>query len=139
MGLMDKVKAQATQIADKAQEAGRTGQAKLEAVQAKRRADALLEELGRIVYHAQTGRPSPADDARTSEIVDQLRQYEAEHGPVADGDAMAATDAASSPFPASPSPEPAAPATGPAPVATPDPEAPSAGGIPKASFGSSEL
>ncbi len=46
MGLMDKVKAQATQLADKAQQAGQAGQAKLADFQAKRNADALLLELG---------------------------------------------------------------------------------------------
>jgi hypothetical protein len=82
MGLMDKVKAQATQIAEKAQEAGKAGQAKLEALQAKRKADALLQELGTINYHTKTGRGAPGDDSRSADLVSQLRQYEAEYGPV---------------------------------------------------------
>ena len=82
MGLMDKVKAQATQIAEKAQEAGKVGQAKLEAVQARRKADALLAELGSIVFDSRVGRGTPGDEKRTAQLVEQLRQYEAEYGPL---------------------------------------------------------
>ncbi len=82
MGLMDKVKAQATQLAEKAQEAGKAGQAKLEQVQARRKAGSQLEELGRINFEARTGRAAPGDEARATELVDQLRRYEAEYGPV---------------------------------------------------------
>jgi hypothetical protein len=82
MGLMDKVKAQATQIAEKAQEAGKVGQAKLEAVQARRKADTLLAELGLIVFDSQVGRDGPGDEKRRAQLVEQLRQYEAEYGPL---------------------------------------------------------
>lgn len=80
MGLMDKVKAQATQVASKAQEAGKVGQAKLEAVQAKRKADALLAELGTISFESRIGRCAPGDEKRAVDLVEQLRQYEAEYG-----------------------------------------------------------
>ena len=56
MGLMDKVKAQATVLADKAQQAGQAGQAKLAEVQGKRKGDALLLELGGITYTQRVGR-----------------------------------------------------------------------------------
>ena len=56
MGLMDKVKSQATQLAEKAQQAGQAGQAKLAEVQSKRKADALLLELGGITYTQRMGR-----------------------------------------------------------------------------------
>ena len=69
MGLMDKVKAQATQLADKAQQAGQAGQAKLAEVQAKRKADALLLELGGITYTQRMGRADAGADARATEIV----------------------------------------------------------------------
>ena len=72
MGLLDKVKAQATQVAGKAQEAGRAGQAKLEEVQARRRVDTLLRQPFRppsdlallsmtgVVGHAgRASRPDP--------------------------------------------------------------------------------
>jgi hypothetical protein len=80
MGVMDKIKAQATQFAERAQEAGKVGQAKLEALQARRRADALCAELGKLAYRSRTARGEPGDDRRMSDLVEQLRQYEAEYG-----------------------------------------------------------
>ncbi len=84
MGVMDKLKAQATQLAERAQEAGKIGQAKLEALQARRRADALCAELGRLTFRARTERGLPGDDRRMSDLVEQLRQYEAEYGSLDD-------------------------------------------------------
>jgi len=82
MGLMDKVKSQATQLAEKAQQAGQAGQAKLAEVQAKRKGDALLLEFGGIAYTQQVGRADATAPARAAELVDQLRAFEAEHGPI---------------------------------------------------------
>jgi hypothetical protein len=82
VGIMDKVKAQATQIADKAQQAGQVGQAKIAEIQAKRRADALLLELGGLVYSERAGRPLPDGETRIAGVVAKLRDHEAEHGPV---------------------------------------------------------
>ena len=82
MGIMDKVKAQATQIADRAQQAGQVGQAKLAELQAKRKADGLLLELGGIVYSERVGRPVPDGDTRAAALVAQLQAHEAENGPV---------------------------------------------------------
>lgn len=83
MGLMDKVKAQATQIADKAQQAGQVGQAKIAEIQAKRKADALLLELGGITFTDRVGRPVPDSESRAAGVVARLQAYEAEHGPIA--------------------------------------------------------
>jgi len=82
MGFMDKVKAQATVLAEKAQEGAKAGQAKLSEIQAKKHADALLLELGGIVYTQQAGRAAPDADAKISDLVGQLRQFESEHGPI---------------------------------------------------------
>jgi hypothetical protein len=82
VGFMDKVKAQATSLAEKAQEGAKAGQAKLSDMQAKKHADSLLLELGGVVYTQQVGRASADADAKASELVEQLRQFEAEHGPV---------------------------------------------------------
>jgi hypothetical protein len=82
MGLMDKVKSQAAQVVDKAQQAGQAGQAKLAEVQAKRKADGMLEELGTIVYLERTGRTAPGGEARATVLVDDLQKHEAEHGPI---------------------------------------------------------
>jgi hypothetical protein len=153
MGLMDKVKAQATSVEAKAQEAGKVGQAKIEAVQAKRKADALLEELGKITFEAQVGRGAAGDEKRAAELVEQLRQYEAEYGQIGTDATGPATATGSSFVPSSgdvdtvsngvPSPvaEPADAAPSPAASAPePAPAPPSSGGIPEAStFGDGEL
>lgn len=82
MGFMDKVKAQATVLAEKAQEGAKAGQAKLSDMQAKKHADALMLELGGLVYSEKAGR-APADaEAKIAELVEQLRQFESEHGPI---------------------------------------------------------
>ncbi len=64
MGLMDKVKASAEVGLAKATEAGKAGQAKLDAAQAKHRADGLLRELGAVVYAERTGRGHRAAPGR---------------------------------------------------------------------------
>jgi hypothetical protein len=64
MPLFDKVKAQAGQVAQKAQEAGKAGQAKLDQAQAKRKADALLRDLGAAVYAERSGHASPGKRKR---------------------------------------------------------------------------
>lgn len=60
MGLMDKVKQQAEQALAKAQQGVNQGQAKLDELQSKRQADALLRDLG-AAYYAQVRRNGPAD------------------------------------------------------------------------------
>ena len=57
MGFMDKVKDKGAGLAQKAQEQAKLGQDKLSGMQAKRHADALLQELGGIVYCQRAGRP----------------------------------------------------------------------------------
>ncbi len=91
MGLMDKMKAQASQLADKAQEAGKVGQAKLNALQARRRADGLLTELGRMTYQSAIGKPVADEQARANDLVEQIRQYEAEYGSLDDNPSSSAT------------------------------------------------
>ena len=58
MGLMDKVRAQGTQLAQRAQDTAREGKVKLDQAQAKRRADAMFRDLGATVYAERTGRPA---------------------------------------------------------------------------------
>ena len=84
MALIDKMKAQASQLAQMAQEAGKAGQSKLEDVQACRRADALLRELGAAYYAQRTGRAAPAADDEIERLVQELTQHEKEHGPLDD-------------------------------------------------------
>jgi len=128
MGLMDKVKSQATQLAEKAQQAGQMGQAKLAEVQAKRKADALLLELGGLTYLGKVGRGDADGGARAGELVGLLQQHEAEHGPVAVTSANAAIAEATGVV------DPTASAPPPATA----PPTSSAGPIPQAQYGSGE-
>ncbi len=50
MGLMDRVKAQAAQLAQQAQDAAQEGKNRLDQAQTGRRGDMLLRQLGALVY-----------------------------------------------------------------------------------------
>ncbi|HEY9243777.1 MAG TPA: hypothetical protein VIP48_17470, partial [Streptosporangiaceae bacterium] len=80
MGLMDKVRAQGSQLAQVAQDAAREGKVKLDQAQAKRRADALFRDLGAAVYAERTGRGSPDSQERIGRLVDALSRQEADQG-----------------------------------------------------------
>jgi hypothetical protein len=80
MGLMDKVKAQANQLAQKGQEAAREGKARLDQAQANRQADAMLRNLGALVYAERTDRGTPDTDDRIASLVGQIKAHEAENG-----------------------------------------------------------
>ena len=80
MGLMDKVRAQGSQLAQVAQDAAREGKVKLDQAQAKRRADALFRDLGAAVYAERTGRGSPDSKERIDRLVDALSRQEADQG-----------------------------------------------------------
>lgn len=79
MGLMDKVKAQAEQAVVKGKQGMAQGQAKLDAIQAKRHADALLRDLG-AAYYAQQSKGGSAE-AVTAALA-KVTAHEAEHGAV---------------------------------------------------------
>jgi hypothetical protein len=80
MALFDKMKESASQVAQKAQEAGKAGQAKLDQAQAKRKADGLLRELGSAVYAARNAGTEAS--AEIERLVGELKSHEAEHGTV---------------------------------------------------------
>jgi hypothetical protein len=83
MGLMDKVKAGAEIGMAKASEAGKAGQAKLDAAQAKHKADGLLRDLGAAAYADHMGRGSDDVTQEAARLVTELQAYEAEYGPIA--------------------------------------------------------
>jgi uncharacterized membrane protein YgcG len=80
MGLMDKVRAQSTQLAQMAQETAREGKVKLDQAQAKRRADAMFPDLGATVYAERTGRGTPDSKGKIDRLVDALSRQEASQG-----------------------------------------------------------
>ena len=63
MGLLDKVKAQATAATEMAKDAAAKGQAKMNEAQAKKTADGMLRDLGAAFYATKTGRSTPTTDA----------------------------------------------------------------------------
>lgn len=86
MGMLDRMKAQAATATAtataKAKDAAQKGQAKLDALQAARAADALLRELGAAVYAERSGRAGPGTEASIQRTLDALREHEREHGPI---------------------------------------------------------
>jgi hypothetical protein len=80
MGLMDKVKAQASQIGQKAQEAAQEGKARLDQVQANRQADAMLRNLGALVYAERTNRGRPDTQDKINKLVSQIQAHESANG-----------------------------------------------------------
>jgi len=138
---MDKVKAQATQLADKAQQAGQAGQAKLADIQAKRKGDALLLELGGITYTQRVGRADAGAEVRATEIIGLVQAFEAEHGPVqvtSANAAVAETTGVVDPGGTIPTSSPIPTATPTAAPPAPAPPTASAGPLPQAQYGSGE-
>jgi hypothetical protein len=80
MGLMDKVKAQATVLAEKGKETARDSKAKFDQAQAKRRGDVLLRNLGAAVYAERTGRGTPSTQADIDRLIADIKAHEAENG-----------------------------------------------------------
>ncbi len=64
MGLLDKVKAQATAATEMAKDAAAKGQAKMNDAQAKKTADGMLRDLGAAFYATKTGRSTPSHRRR---------------------------------------------------------------------------
>ncbi len=82
MGLLDKVKAQATAATEMAKDAAAKGQAKMNDAQAKKTADGMLRDLGAAYYATQTGRSTPTTDADIDRLVAALQAHESEHGQI---------------------------------------------------------
>jgi hypothetical protein len=79
---MDKVKAQATVLADKAQTGVQQGQTKLQEMQTGKQEDHLLRELGAYVFLSERGRIQPDSEAKVAGIMSQLDALEAAGSPV---------------------------------------------------------
>lgn len=142
MGFLDKAKAQAQQLAVKAQEGVKTGQEKLEQSQARKVADGQLHDLGLALYLERTGRGTPETAGTVVGLVAQLQAYEAEHGRIDAPPPAPAPQTAPSAYgdPAAyappPAPAAAAPTAPPPPTAPPAPPAPAA---PPASYSLDDL
>jgi len=82
MGLLDRVKEGAAQATAVAKDAARQGQAKLDALQAKRAADALLRDLGAAAYAEKVGRAGPTTAGDIDRLLSELEEHERAHGPI---------------------------------------------------------
>ena len=71
MGLMDKVKEQANVLAEKGKQGVAQGQAKIDALQAKKQLDALLRDLGEATYAAERKGASRAEVDRLLAAIDE--------------------------------------------------------------------
>jgi hypothetical protein len=71
MGLLDKAKEKASHLAGQAKE-------KIEDVKEKRKADDLLDDLGRIVFRQRTERGEAGDEAEIVRLVAELSALEAD-------------------------------------------------------------
>ena len=78
MGFFEKAKEQASHLKDseKVREVAEKVKGKVEDVQTKRKANDLLEDLGRILYAQKTGRVNPKADAEIDRIVTELHKLE---------------------------------------------------------------
>ncbi|MDQ1490103.1 MAG: hypothetical protein QOJ23_2617 [Actinomycetota bacterium] len=78
MGFLDRAKQQATNLKDreKVREVAEKVKGKVEDIQTKRRADALLEDLGRLAYAQHTGRVNASAETEISRVVAELRTLE---------------------------------------------------------------
>ena len=78
MGILDKVKQQAAHLKDSEKVKEVTGKVKdkVEDVQARRKANDLLQDLGRLLYAQQTGRTNATADAEIARLVAELRTLE---------------------------------------------------------------
>jgi hypothetical protein len=97
MGFLDKVKAQAEQVATKAQQGMAQGQAKLDEMQAKKQADAILRDLGAAYYAEQR---SGGSHSAVDVLLAKLDEHTATHGAI--------DTAPTAPSPSSPSVPPPA-------------------------------
>lgn len=82
MGLMDKVKAQATVLADKAQTGLQQGQTKIQEFQSGKQLDHLLRDLGAYAFLSERDRTPAGADTKVADILKQLDQLEASGTPV---------------------------------------------------------
>lgn len=79
MGLMDKVKAQATTLAQQTKETANAGKAKLDQSQANRRSDVILRNLGLAILAERTGRGTAETSGQINQLISELTTHEAQN------------------------------------------------------------
>ena len=94
MGLLDKAKEKAGHLAGQAKE-------KIEDVKEKRKADDLLDDLGRLVYRQRTERGEPGDEDEIVRLVSELLALESDGTEIVAPKSAAVEDPPPPPPPAS--------------------------------------
>ena len=92
MGLMDKVKAQAQNVAAQAKNAAGQAQDKVEQIQLRKKADEAAKQLGYLIHKERTGGATAGVEA--DELVTQISDLERQ---MAEEEAAGATDDAPTP------------------------------------------
>ncbi len=126
MGLLDKVKAQATAATEQAKDLAQKGQAKLNEVQSLKGSDGMLRDLGAAYYATQTGRSTPTTDSDITRLVAALQTHEAEHGSLTLAPTTPAAAPTAAPTGATPPPPSHPVSDAPASASPPPPPAPAA-------------
>jgi hypothetical protein len=78
MGFLDRAKQQATNLKDreKVREVAEKVKGRVEDIQTRRKANDLLEDLGRLAYAQHTGRVNASAETEISRVVAELRTLE---------------------------------------------------------------
>jgi hypothetical protein len=129
MGFLDKVKESANQVASSVNETVAKGQQSMDQSQSRKAGDALLRDLGAMVYARDTGRGTETTDADIARITADLQAHEAQGGLVDLADrsrppAPGSADGAPPPPGAAAAPPPPGGAVAPPPPAAAPPVAP---------------
>ena len=78
MSLLNKMKETASAAADKAKDAGKAGQAKLDQAQAKKKLDGLYRDLGEAVHLERTGQAKA--EGEVERLLSEIEAHVAENG-----------------------------------------------------------
>ena len=78
MGFLDKVKEQANSLATSVNDTVNKGQTSMDQSQSRKAADALLRDLGAVVYARDTGRGGETTDADVQRLTAALQAHEAQ-------------------------------------------------------------
>src|ERR1700728_3320845 len=97
MTLLNSLKAEAAALAQKTQEIGGAGRAKLDQAEAKLATHGLYRDLGTAVYAERTGKTGPEDAGEVDRLVAEITRHEASHAPTANAKAPTARTRAKAP------------------------------------------
>jgi 4-aminobutyrate aminotransferase-like enzyme len=86
MTLLDKLKTQEGNLAQRAQEAGDAGRAMLDQAEAKLKSHGLLRDLGAAVYAERSGDGSPENSREIDRLVGEIANHKAKNSSATEAD-----------------------------------------------------